>query len=657
VLSFSILGPVEARHGDRCLALGGPRPRALLATLLLNANQVVPISQLVEMLWGDRPPGEGKGTVQGYVCRLRRVFSSAMHGGDQHRVITRAPGYLLAADPQELDLLRFEQLVARARRAATTQRYQTAVDLLDEALALWRGPAMADVTADTGLAAAAHRLEENRLAATEQKVAAELMLGRHELVIGPLRDLMNAWPTREGFVEQLMTALCRCDRRAEALDVYRRARQQLVAQLGVEPGPSLRQLERRILSADPSLHCPGDGGRDARIDLSVLPRVRRRGRGTEPRQLPGDITTFVGRDAELDRVHAALSVGTADAPVVCAVNGVAGVGKSTLVIRAAHRVAHRFPDGQLYVDLQGGRRCPPATVSVLGRLIRALGSPSRPVRPGADSIVDPDVAEATASYRSLLADRRVLVVLDGASSAGQVYPLLPGGAGSAVLVTSRRVLAGLDTAHHLHLDVLSRHAVALLAARVGHRRVQAEQAAAALIVRRCDYLPLAVRIIGARLADRPGWSLAEVAEHLADERTRLDMLRWGELSVAAGIRASHDTLCAEDGIAAPAPRAFRLLGLPGLPGFPDGAGIGVGLVAALLDQPPDTALRALEALVDLRLLHANAFGHYRMADLVRLVARQCAAEHEPDAGQVAALGRAARCCPVPRPGPVPVPPL
>jgi tetratricopeptide (TPR) repeat protein len=521
----------------------------------------------------------------------------------------------------ELDLQRFEELVAVGRRALQDGALERTAESLGEALGLWRGPALADVPPSPLVDDETARLEERRLVVEEDRADVELRLGRHGGLVGQLQALLAQHPLRERLWAQLLLALYRSGRQADALAAYQRLRHKLVEELGIAPSPPLQRLQRQILTADPALESPSQ----------QLPAVGTGAAGrVAPRQLPPDVVAFTGRGQELARLGRLLAAGQGGTVVICAINGAGGIGKSALAIHAAHRLASRFPDGQLYVDLQGAtpRLVPLAPMEALGQLLRTIG-----LQPAA---VPADVQEASGLLRSLLAARRMLLVLDNARDAAQVRWLLPASPTCAVLVTSRRALATLEGARHLHLDVLPvAEAIGLLGRLVGVERVAAEPDTAERLVRLCGLLPLALRIAAARLAARPAWPLAALADRLADARRRLDELDAGELAVRGCFQVSHRLLAASpDATDQQAARAFGLLGLL------DAPDLGVAVAARLLDEPEDVAERALERLVDAQLLDSPRPGRYRFHDLLRLFARERAQAAEEEAARQAALERA-----------------
>ncbi|HET9139880.1 AfsR/SARP family transcriptional regulator, partial [Actinophytocola sp.] len=420
-MEFSILGPVRCEHDGRTVELGGRQRRCVLAVLLLQAGQVVPLDRMVELVWGD-PPVAWRNAVQTHISRLRKVLAV----DPSVRIDARPPGYVLHAEPHRVDLLRFRALVAEAGRISDLDR---SGELLREALTHWAGRPLADVVASEPLRRLCTSLEEEWLAAVRQRLTVDLRLSRHAAVLGELADLAHAHPTHEGLAELWVLALYRCGRQADALAALQRIRARLVEELGIEPGPALRTLQQRILRADPGLEPVAEQPRPA-----------------TPAQLPADVAGFCGRSGELAALDR-LRSGAAQ-PVILAVTGTAGVGKTALAVHWAHRARPAFPDGQLFVDLRGyDPNQPMSTGDALVRFLDALGVH------GPDIPAEVD-ARAT-RFRTAVADRRMLIVLDNASSVEQVRALLPGTATSVALVTSRDSLAGLVALHgarRLELD-------------------------------------------------------------------------------------------------------------------------------------------------------------------------------------------------------------
>jgi DNA-binding SARP family transcriptional activator len=616
-MQFRLLGPVEVWDGDERIGLGGAKQRALLALLLLNANRTVRRAQVIDWLWDTEPPRTAGDLVQGYVSRLRQALRR-YRGAEPYsrRLRTEASGYLLQVAPDELDLDRFERLVDQAHQAIAAHDLELATGTLRQALGLWRGLALVNLPPSLAVDAESARLEEARMVALEERLEIDLRLGQHAQLVGELEALVASYPDRERLRRQLMLALYRSGRRAKALTVYRDTRQMLVEELGLEPSPALQQLERAILRADPTLE-PAIPTAAATTGDPGPPRG--------PCQLPPDIEDFTGRDTDLAEVQRLLEGEQATAIVISAIAGKAGVGKTALAVRLAHRLRPHFPDGQLYVNLRGVEAQALDPAEVLAGFLRALGVEGAMIAEGLD--------ERVRQYRSRLADRRVLVVLDNAAGEAQVRPLLPAGPGCAALVTSRARLSGLEAAHPLTLDVLEAdQAVALLAKLAGPGRVAAEPKAAQSIVRLCGWLPLAVRIAGARLASRPQWRLALLAERLGDERCRLDELKAGDLEVRASVALSYQGRGEQE------QRLFRLLGLLAAPSFP------AWVAATLLGVEVAEAEGLLEGLVDAQLVEAAGEDQagqlrYRLHDLLRVYARERLHLEEPALTRRASLER------------------
>jgi DNA-binding SARP family transcriptional activator/tetratricopeptide (TPR) repeat protein len=615
-MEFRILGPVEVCDGAQRLDLGGSKPQALLAVLLLHANQVVSTDHLVDQLWGEASPPTARNLVQVYVSRLRQALHRSRDDSPAAPVLaTRSSGYLLRVEPGELDLDRFEGLAAEARRATADGDLKSAAERWRAALALWRGPALAGATSEVRRTVVP-RLEEARLVALEERLEVDLGLGRHAELVGELEALVAAHPDRERLRRQLMLALYLSGRQGEALAVYRNTRQVLVEELGLEPSPALQELERAILRGDPAIAPALPTGAEARRQPASPPGAC---------LLPPDVDDFTGREADLAEVQELLEGERATAIVISAIAGKAGVGKTALAVHVAHRLRPRFPDGQLYVNLRGAEAQALDPAEVLASFLRALGVEGAFIAEGLE--------ERACQYRSRLADRRVLVVLDNAAGEAQVRPLLPSSRGCAVLVTSRARLSGLEAAHPLPLDVLEPgQAVALLARLAGPERVAAEPQAARQIVRLCGWLPLAVRIAGARLASRPHWRLALLAERLGDERRRLDELATGDLEVRASVALSYRGRNRRER------RLVRRLGVLAAPSFPAWA------AATLLEVEPAEAEGLLERLVDAQLVEVAGQDQagqlrYRLHDLLRLFARERLHAEEPARARRAALER------------------
>jgi DNA-binding SARP family transcriptional activator/tetratricopeptide (TPR) repeat protein len=579
---FVLFGTIAAFIDDRPVELGHARQRSVLAALLADANRPVSVDQLTERVWADRLPHRAHRSIASYLSRLR----GALAGADDVDILRGAGGYLIRVDPKAVDLHRFRTLVARARE-------RRSLELFDQALDLCQGEAFAGV--DTRWCDAMRRtLDAERLAAELDRTDIALRLGAHNAVLAGVAARAAASPFDERMAGQLMLALYRAGRQADALDHYRRTRLRLADEFGADPGPALRELHQKILVAD------------AELELS--------GELTVPRQLPAPPRWFVGRDSELAVLTEAMDTqgGTV---TVSAIAGPGGIGKTSLALKWAHRGLTRFPDGQLHVDLRGfdpsGAPMPPAVA--IRRFLDALG-----VAPAA---IPADEDSQVALYRSLVAGKRLLVMLDNARDAGQVEPLLPGSETCTVLITSRNRLGGLGVrgARLLPLDVLAdEDARELLTHHIGAQRIAEEPRAVAALVRWCAGLPLALSIVASRAATQPGFPLDVLAKELRDSSARLDALDAGDLN--ANLRAvfswSYHALDRETA------QVFRLLGpAPG----PD---IGLPAAAALTGLSGPRVRAMLRVLVDAHLLQEYVPGRYRMDDLLRLYATELAGGDE-----------------------------
>ncbi|WP_285637949.1 AfsR/SARP family transcriptional regulator [Lentzea sp. NBRC 102530] len=528
--SFGLLGPLDVVLDGRRVHVPPGKRRVVLAALLMRAGQVVGVDELVELVGGSR------NALQTTVGRLREALPGL--------VLTRPGGYLLDVRPDEVDVHLFGTLEPTA------------------ALALWRGRPFADIGSDALERDHVPALTEQYLAVLEARIEADLRAGAHERLVPELRSLTSQHPTRERLWAQLVVALHRCDRQTEALQAYDDIRGRLAEELGLDPGKDLQKAHQQVLTAD------------------NRPRARN--------DLPGDIADFAGRGEDLDEIIAAVPSGCV---AITAIDGMAGIGKTTLAVRAAHRLAGRFPDAQLFVDLHSySEGVEPRTPSdALLALLTAVGVPAQDIPDGLDA--------RAARWRAEMAHRRALVVLDNAGSASQVRPLLPGT--GLVLVTSRRRLVDLDAAHTISLDVLSEEDSLELLASIAGRR---EGDTAREIVRLCGHLPLAVRIVGARWRTRPAWSAQDLVRRLSAHR--LTELAAGERSVAGAFSLSYQQLTADQ------QRLFRLLGLH------TGEDWDAHLAAAVLDTTRAEAERLLEELLDAHLVQQKENGRYRFHDLL-----------------------------------------
>jgi DNA-binding SARP family transcriptional activator/Tfp pilus assembly protein PilF len=631
-MDIRLLGPMQLRLRDRVVDAGPPQQRKLLAALAVDAGRPVAAAVLVDRVWDKAPPSGAHAALYSHISRLRRLLHTGDEGGGDRpgtgaadqppvRLVRRAAGYVLELDPQQVDLHRFRHLAATARQAESTDTERA--NLLDEALRLWSGPPLADLPGEW---AARMRTgwQQERLDAAVQWADACLRLGRSEQMIGPVRQLLDDYPLAEPLVEILMRALAAAGRDAEALDCYAAMRARLADELGVEPGPQLRAVHQALLRGE--LDRPASPAAPSPPAVAAAPPV-------VPAQLPADVGAFTGRQAELaalDRLlipgDGADGAGGHAALVISAVSGTGGVGKTALAVRWAHRARGSFPDGQLYVNLRGyDPQQPVSPGDALTRFLNALGVT------GTDVPLDED--ERAARYRTATAGRRMLIVLDNASTADQVRPLLPGTDSCVVVVTSRDSLSGLVAlhgAHRLELDRLPiAEAVALLRRLLGSR-VDAEPAAAVTLAEQCARLPLALRVAADLAATQPARPLAGLVADLADQQRRLDLLNAGG-DARAAVRAvfswSYQHLSAE------AARAFRLLGLQ--PG-PD---IDAYAAAALLDTDLPHAHRLLDALALAHLIEPTTPGRHGMHDLLRAYAADLATGHDSETDRNTALTR------------------
>jgi DNA-binding SARP family transcriptional activator len=605
-MRFGILGPVQAWDGDRPLRVGGRREQKLLAMLLVHVRQSVSVARLTAAIWGDEAPPTADAQLRNTVAALRRNLVVA---GNGHVPLDRTDaGLVLHVGDEQLDAARFHQLVDAAERRAAAGAVADAADDLRTALGLWRGPALGGIDAGP-LGAEARRLEEERLACVERRMALDLELGRHAEVASELAALTALHPLRERLVELRMLALYRDGRRQDALEVYAGARRALTEETGLDPRPELVRLHQAILRADAALDGPAEPLRPPVRTPSADPP-----RG--PAQLPADVAGFTGRQEEL----AALDLLVAERAsgsrphAMAAIVGPAGVGKTALAVHWAHRISTRYPDGQLYIDLHGfGHDRELAPLAALGRLLRALGQPDATLAAGLD--------ERAAQYRSLLAGRQMVLLLDNAASAEQVRPLLPGAGPHVTLVTSRHRLDGLvvhEGVRSMELAELTDDEAAELVRATAALDDKDADALAAL-VHLCDRLPLALRIAAARLAAQPSQSVAALVAELADEQRRLSALSLacGDAAVRTAFASSYQHLT---------PPAARLLRGLALHNGPEPS-LAVCAWARGLSRPGAGEL--LDELVARHVVMRVAPERYRMHDLIRLYARERAEAEEP----------------------------
>ncbi|MFB7915973.1 BTAD domain-containing putative transcriptional regulator [Streptomyces sp. NPDC056061] len=591
--------------------------RRVLAALLVESGRVVSADALVDRVWGDIEPAYGRRKLYGYISRLRRALAA------DGTAITRerGGGYRLAVEPSVVDVQRFRDLSVSARKAGSDEQAEA---LWREALALWRGSAFAGV--DTPwFNAQRQRLDGERLAAQMELVDVRLRLAQHHGVVSELAARAEAHPLDERVIGQLILALYRCERQAEALQVYERARLRLADELGVDPGTALRQLYERILADAPELAAPHVAAPPAitkpagRSDTVVNPPVARQ---LVPRLLPAEQPLFVGREDEVEEARRLLGE-ERTGPATLLVTGPAGVGKTAFALHTGHLFASRFPDGQLHADLRGFGDEPADPFTVLGTFLRALG-----IRGGS---VPAELTGRVHLYRTLLAGQQMLVVLDNAASVQQVSDLLPSGMGCASIITSRTTMAELS-GRRLPLGVLApATGLDLLREMLGRDRTDAESGAARSIVETCGGLPLAVWVAGARLAARPHWPLAKVARGLADEQRKLDELAVGHIAVRASLELTYQQM------AAATQHALRMIALLPGPSF------AAWSLAALLDAGLSEAEAVLDDLVEVHLVEIGSAGateiRYQLHDLVRMFSRERVEQDVPERDRTAALTR------------------
>ena len=616
-MEFRLLGPVEVWAAGGCLEMGPPQQRAVLAALAVDAGRPVFRGTLIDRIWSGRAPEGAAPALYAHINRIRQMLAAEAAGEEPVRLARRSGGYVLEVDPEDVDLHRFRQLAlaARDRQRPDDERAR----LLRAALDLWRGEPLADLPGEWP-ARMRHSWEEERLDAAVAWAQAELRMGRPDEVIGPVRELVAGQPLKERPIGVLMQALAEAGRGAEALECYAIARSRLREALGAEPGRELQSVHLAILTGERPAAPKGEGPVPGSASRSAPLPV--------PAQLPSDVHGFTGRNDELDELDRLLikEGDQSTAVVISAVAGTAGVGKTALAVRWAHRVRDAFPDGQLYVDLRGyGPDRPIPADKALARFLTNLGvaGPDIPL----------DVDDRAARYRTEINRRRMLVVLDNAASVEQIRPLLPGTPTCSVVVTSRDSLPGLVALHggcRLDLDLLPLpDAVTLLHKLIGER-VEAEPEAATTLATQCARLPLALRVAAELATTRPTTPLADLVRELADQAQRLQRLDAGgdpRAAVRVVFSWSYKHLPAD------AARAFRLAGLH------PGSDLDVYAAAALTNTSVDGARRSLDVLVRAYLVHLTGPGRYGTHDLLRAYACDLANSQDSEADRRTALTR------------------
>ncbi|WP_170068064.1 AfsR/SARP family transcriptional regulator [Lentzea guizhouensis] len=613
-----LLGEVSAEVDGRLLDLGPPKQRCVLAALVVDAGHAVLVDRLVERVWGVNAPPRARATLHSYVSRLRR----ALEGVNGMSIACRSGSYSLLIETPEsvVDLQRFRHLRARAR-----DDEESAVFSLTEALALWRGEPLTGVDGEW-VRAERERLSQERLSAEHELVDARLRAGAGAELVAELSARASRHPLDERVAGQYLVALHRAGRTTDALEHYRQVRACLVEELGIDPGAALQELHGQLLAADPRLvptpatTAQSRSGTQQALTSTSTPVAPPADPADRVRALPHDVEDFTGRGSELDQLLVAAGETADTAMVIVAIDGMAGVGKTALAVHGAHRLANRYPDVQLYIDMHAHSTDlkPVEPAAALETLLRLIGVTGDRIPSGLE--------ERAGLWRAELAGRRTLLVLDNVSSAAQVRPLLPGSAGCLALVTSRRRLTDLDAARTVSLEVLPHEqAVALFTKVLGDE--VAEPAAVGEVVALCGHLPLALRIAGARLRSRPAWTAGHLVERLRAGRQRLRELVTGDRSVAAALHLSYRHLSESQR------RLFRLLGLH------PGVGFDVYPAAALAGVELLEAEQQLEELVDLHLLQEVEAGRYRMHDLVRTFAAEMAVENDGASTRATALAR------------------
>ncbi|WP_410814598.1 BTAD domain-containing putative transcriptional regulator [Micromonospora sp. 067-2] len=576
-MRFGILGPLRVGGGESTVTAG--RDRIVLAMLLLRTGRLVPVEDLIDAVWEEQPPATARAQLQTCVSRLRRRLTEL--GLSAGTIVTDPAGYGVRTAPPDLDAEVFAQAVEAARAAVAASRLVDARSEYRAALALWRGPALAGI-ASRSVRRRAQILDEQRLTALEECVDVELRLGQAVELLEELTESVDQHPLRERLRGQLMLALSSVGRQADALAVYREGRRIYADELGIEPGVELQSLHQRVLAGDLAL-----AGREARPIAPV-------------RSLPRAIGDFIGRQQTLTRLVKEIEE---DGTRIQMIDGMAGSGKTTLAVHVATALADRYPDAQLFIDLHGhSERRPLTPTTAAAALLRQLGTAAERMPENLD--------DRLALWRTELAGLRALVVLDNAATADQVAPLLPNGSHCLVLITSRRRLVGLDEGRPSSLPVLDAdEAIELLGRVAGVERIAAEPEAAAEVARRCGHLPLAIRLAGARLAHRPRWRVADLAERLGAEAGPLAELAAGQRSVGQAFALSYAQ------VTPPAQRLFPMLGL-----YPGGR-LDSRVAAALAELPLADTQDLLDELVDAHLVEEVQPGRYRLHDLLREYAR------------------------------------
>jgi DNA-binding SARP family transcriptional activator/tetratricopeptide (TPR) repeat protein/DNA-binding XRE family transcriptional regulator len=627
--TLEVLGPLRLWRGRLPIEITSQLARTLLGLLALHPNQTVSRDHIIDVLWAEQVPRTWQTIVHGSVSRLRGLLEPDRTRRRPGRVLALSGnGYRLNLDPAHVDLARFDAAASQAARAEAANDRRAAFGLLEQALRCWRGPVLADAHTRLRQHPAALAAGGRRLAATLAYADVAMDVGSCAAAVGRLENLLHEEPLHEGLAARLMLALAGCGRQAAALALFDRLRARLADELGVQPGVEVREAHLRVLRGEVPAALAGPVRPAAQLEPVLAPlRPARPEPAAESApdvtsgcQLPADLPDHTNRDPEIGRIMGLLSGSTVNGIVrpVVILSGSGGIGKTSLSIHVAHLLRPDYPEGQIFISLCGGTAgtggVPPG--EVLSRVLGALGTPNlHRFR---------TVEDKLARYRAAISGKRILIVLDDVATADMIRPLIPGTPGPALILSTRARLTTIPGAEHVELRMLiPAESLLLLRRIVGDAKVAAEPAAAATLVGMCNGLPLALRIVGARLAARPHWPISRLVQRMNDERRRLDEMTADGLAVRISIAVTYQ------GLAPAARRMLRLLGFLGVPEFGD------WLAVALVDGPIDIAEDLLEQLVDARLVDidegANRLTRFRMHDLVRLYAHERAVEEDPDA--------------------------
>lgn len=600
-MEFRVLGTFEVTRRGSVVTPSAPKLRQVLALLALRANSLVHTRQLVDELWEDNPPASSSTTLQTYIYQLRKLLDLA--GQNEHCTLhTRPSGYVLAMPQQALDLRTFEELAGRGADELQRGDVAAAAESLRAALAIWRGPVLSDVTCGPILEAETVQVAERGNTVLEMRLDADLALGRYQQLISELTGQTARHPTHEGMHGRLMLALYHAGRRSEALEVYQRVRDALAEELGLEPGRELQRIHRSVLAADPELDTYANTT-PIRVNSSPQP-------ADPPAQLPPEVS-LVGRDIEAAHAEQQLLGGAGGAPATLYVMGTPGVGTSAFCVHLAHRVRHAYGDGQFFASFTDTH----GPAEVLAGFLEAIGVPKERIPTG--------LAARSAQFRTWTADRKVLVVLDNATSWEQISAVLPSGQGCATIIAGARRMCQPAVTDVMELAPLSPNdSLALLMSVAGAKRVLEEPDAAHTLVTACAGLPMVLRAAGARLAQRPHWRVSHLANRAATDARRLHELSTSRLDLRRSVGRRYQMLRSID------QEAFHLLARHvSYAVTPDEA-------AVLLDTDPDTAESILERLAEHLLAEVDVSGDgfcYRLHPLVRLVAHSMRYEKPPAA--------------------------